>query len=219
MRIGLKKEKLLWMAGEITLARRRIREAVFLMEHDEDREFFERCYHFEKSIFKNYDRFYLYEDKTFLDEVRSGDRDAIGEAILFLDVNPYCFRSGFIKKKLCRALMNAPLNREERWHLRQIVIEAINTQRPVSFKDFVSLGCRLYTPGFHLRIKRLKVIPFKYIINRKKYFLQRLEEASKTFVPPPPGKREPHPCPEEKKPLLKRIVTFLRGWLKQIARR
>ena len=52
MLIGLKKEKLLWMAGEITLARRRIREAVFLMQNDEDRDFFSQCYHFEKEQFK-----------------------------------------------------------------------------------------------------------------------------------------------------------------------
>ena len=176
MIIGLKKSKLLWMAGEITLARRRIREALYLMEHDEDKEFFANCYRFEKSQFKNFERFYLFESPEFIDAIRQGDHDAIAEALLFLEADPYCFRSGYIKKKLCHALKRAPLEKEERFRIRALILKAVCVQRPVSFADFASLASSVYTPGFHLRAANLKIIPFKYIFLRKKLLLQKLAE-------------------------------------------
>ena len=129
MIIGLKKDKLLWMAGEITLARRRIREAVHLMQHDEDREFFASCYRFEKSQFKNFERFYLFESPEFIDSIRHGDHDAIAEALLFLEADPYCFRSGYMKKKLCHALKQAPLEKEERFRIRALILKAVCVQK------------------------------------------------------------------------------------------
>ena len=198
MLIGLKKEKLLWMAGEITLARRRIREAVFLMQNDEDRDFFSQCYHFEKEQFKQFAPFYLFESPEFLAAVAQGDPDAVGEALLFLESDPYCFRSGYIKKKLCHALKKAPLDREKRSRIRNYVLSCVCIQRPVSFKDIAALGAHFYTPGFHTRAENLKIIPFKYIIARKKHLLKKLAEA----------RENPHRFPaavpfvqEEKKPL------------------
>jgi hypothetical protein len=177
MRIGLKKEKLLWMAGEITLARRRIREALRLMQCDEDKDFFLQCYNFEKEQFKQFAPFYLFESPEFLDAVRHGDPDAAEEALLFLEADPYCFRSGYIRKKLCRALKQAPLDREKRSRIRSFVLRAVCIQRPLSFKAVASLGVCFYTPGFHERAEKLKIIPFKYIIARKKMLLKMLAEA------------------------------------------
>lgn len=179
MFIGLKKDKILWMAGEITLARRRIREALTLMESEGDKDFFADCYRFEKSQFRNFDAFYLFESREFLDSVRQGDRDAIAEALLFLEADPYCFRSGYMKKKLCHALKQAPLNREERFQIRNLLLRNICVQRPVSFKDFAQLSCRVWTPGYHARVKKMKIIPFKYILKRKELLLQKLEEEEK----------------------------------------
>lgn len=213
MYIGLKKDKILWMAGEITLARRRIREAVYLMQNDEDKNFFTACYHFEKNNFKEFSRFYLFEDRSFLESLRQGDHDAIAEAILFLETDPYCFRSGFIKKKLCHALKQAPLNREERHQLRNIVLGAVNTQRPVSFADFAALGCRLYTPGFHRRARKLKIIPFKYIFERKRFLLRRLEETASNFPRPDTQITPPSPLPAvgTPKPLIPHLKRIFKA--------
>ena len=172
----LKAEKLLWMAGEIHLARRRIREAVFMIENSDDPEFFRSCYRYETDSFKQYAPFYAYESKEFLEEIARSDRSAIEKAIVFLDADPYCFRSGFIKKKLCTALKKASLTREDRALLRNIVMKSLQTQRPVSFADMASLGCHLYTPGFHERVKKLDLIPFNYLLRRRQRFLQLLDE-------------------------------------------
>ena len=175
----LKKEKLLWLAGEIHLARRRIREAVFMIENSDDPEFFRSCYRYEVDSFKQYAPFYAYENPEFLAETAQGDRDAVRKAIGFLEADPYCFRSGYIKKKLCTALKKAPLTREERAQLRTVVLERLQTQRPVSFRDIASLGCHLYTPGFHERVRKLEMIPFKYLLARRKRFLALLEAEAK----------------------------------------
>ena len=164
------------MAGEIHLARRRIREAVFMIKNSDDPDFFRSCYRFEMECFKQYASFYAYEDKEFLLEIVRGDREAIKDAVDFLEADPYCFRSGFIKKKLCTALKKAPLAQEERVQLRNIVLNLLQTQRPVSFDDIASLGCRLYTPGFHERVKKLNIVPFKYLLQRRKRFLRLLDE-------------------------------------------
>ncbi len=218
MIIGLKKDKLLWMAGEITLARRRIREAVHLMQHDEDREFFASCYRFEKSQFKNFERFYLFESPEFIDSIRHGDHDAIAEALLFLEADPYCFRSGYMKKKLCHALKQAPLEKEERFRIRALILKAVCVQRPVSFADFASLASSVYTPGFHLRAVNLKIIPFKYIFLRKKLLLQKLE---KEYALRKNQKKSPEKTTadasisslsshfEKPRPLLHRLAAFL----------
>ena len=166
----------MWMAGEIHLARRRIREAYFMISSSSDPEFFRKCLRFEIDNFKQYAPFYAYEDKDFLNMIVQGDHDAIGLAIDFLEADPYCFRSGFIKKKLCTALKRAPLTRKERSQLRHNILQLVSTQRPVSFADIASLGCRLYTPGFHKRVQQLKVIPHKYLLQRQKRFLFLLDE-------------------------------------------
>lgn len=210
MYIGLKKEKLLWMAGEIHIARRRIREALDRIEHDEDKEFFRSCYRYELECFKQYHKFYLFEHREFLTALRRGDHEAIREAMTFLEADPYCFRSGYIKKKLCSALKNAPLLPEEKAKLRQIILEILLVQRPVSFRDFVSLGCRLYTPEFHTQVADLKVPALPYLEKRKKFFLARLkEEAEKqkkpsSFKVPLPSPVPP--VPEKEKSLMERLL-------------
>ena len=172
----------MWMAGEIHLARRRIREAYFMISSSSDPEFFRKCLRFEIDNFKQYAPFYAYEDKDFLNMIVQGDHDAIGLAIDFLEADPYCFRSGFIKKKLCTALKRAPLTREERGQLRHNILQLVSTQRPVSFADIASLGCHLYTPGFHKRVQQLKVIPHKYLLQRQKRFLFLLQDQIPTRV-------------------------------------
>lgn len=210
MYIGLKKEKLLWMAGEIHIARRRIREALDRIEHDEDKEFFRSCYRYELECFKQYDKFYLFEHREFLNAIREGDHESISEAMTFLEADPYCFRSGYMKKKICSALKNAPLFPEEKEKVRQLILEILLVQRPVSFGDFVSLGCRLYTPEFHAQVTDLKVPNLLFLERRKKFFLLRLKEeaekqarctSSNALLPPSA------PSPGEKeKPLLKRLL-------------
>ena len=227
MLIGLKPGKLLWMAGEITLARRRIREAKELMKSSEERAFFESCYHFEKEQFKQFASFYLFESPEFLAAVRQGDHDAIAEALLFLEADPYCFRSGYMKKKLCSALKHAPLAREERHRIRALVLKAVNVQRPVSFADFARLGSSFYTPGFHTRVRELKILPFKYTKQRKNLLLKKLDEAKEqkgnfsfdttTVSTPPPSSKTPPALPFLKRffpgaGLLKRVVAFCRAF-------
>lgn len=211
MYIGLKKEKLLWMAGEIHIARRRIREAISYIEKGEDTEFFRSCYRYELECFKQYHKFYLFEHREFLASLRQGDHDAIAEAMNFLEADPYCFRSGYMKKKICSALKNAPLFLEEKEKVRQIILEILLVQRPVSFGDFVSLGCRLYTPEFHAQVTNLKVPNLLFLERRKKFFLLRLkEEAEKqagctsSNAPLPPSAPS---TGEKEKPLLKRLLS------------
>ena len=214
--MGLDVNKLQRLAGEIHCARRRIREALYWIENGDDKVFFEKCYRFELESFKQFDAFYRFESPAFLEQIRQGDRFAVDEAIIFLESDPYCFRSGYIKKKLCSALKKPVLSREDRHRLRDIIIARLCTLRPVSFADFAKLGCRLYTPGFHKRVQKEPVPALPCLLKRKKAFLRRLDEEAqrrkKVFsfpenpVPPAAGASTVF-----KKPLsfLNRLFTFL----------
>ena len=214
--MGLGANKLQRMAGEIHCARRRIREALYLIENDDDKVFFEKCYRFELESFKQFEPFYRFESPAFLERLRQGDSSAVEEAIIFLESDPYCFRSGYIKKKLCSALKKPALSREDRKRLRDIIIERLCTLRPVSFADFAKLGCWFYTPGFHKRVQKQPVPALPCLLKRKKEFLRRLDEEAQrrknvfSFpenpIPPAAGASI-----GGKKPLsfLNRLFTFL----------
>jgi hypothetical protein len=174
--MGLDVKTLQRMAGEIHCARRRIREALFRIENDEDKLFFEKCYRFELESFKQFEAFYRLETPSFLESLRQGDHEAVADTLIFLEADPYCFRSGYIKKKLCSALKKTPLDRSERKRVRDIITARLSTLRPVSFSDFAKLGCFLYTPGFHARVRKQQVPALPCLLKRKKDFLRRLDE-------------------------------------------
>ena len=174
--MGLDAKTLQRMAGEIHCARRRIREALFRIENDEDKLFFEKCYRFELEAFKQFEAFYRLETPAFLEALRQGDHEAVADTLIFLEADPYCFRSGYIKKKLCSALKKTPLDRNERNRVRDIIMARLATVRPVSFADFAKLGCHLYTPVFHKRVRERQLPALPCLLKRKKEFLRRLDE-------------------------------------------
>lgn len=174
MGIGLSPDEIQWLAGEIQSVRHEIRATVQQLK-DEPFSSDPSDYWLAQSEFCRFRKFYEFEDSSFLEKVRSGGKDAVDDAIIFLEANPYCFRSGYIKKKLCRALAHAPLASRQRLRLRDIVINAVITPRPIAFQGFIILGCSLYTSGFYARIRNLKIMPFKYIQARRQKLLAAME--------------------------------------------
>lgn len=56
----------------------------------------------------------LFIDNDAFEKIKNGDKDWISQAILYLEVDPFYFRSGYFKEKLCKALKQAHLDEDEK---------------------------------------------------------------------------------------------------------
>jgi hypothetical protein len=63
--------------------------------------------------------------------LQQGDATAVDASMDFLDADPICFRSGYVKERLCRFLSRIDLTEVQRTRLIPIVTKALGSQRPV----------------------------------------------------------------------------------------
>ena len=59
------------------------------------------------------------------DKIKKGDHAWISQAILYLEVDPFYFRSGYFKEKILDTLKSAPLNIEEKSRIQKMLIGII----------------------------------------------------------------------------------------------
>ena len=81
----------------------------------------------------------LWEDE-FLAELRASKRPAIEDTILYLEVNPWYFRSGYLKERLIRGLKSADLTPRDRRRLWNVVWNAAAGKNRREFRNFCSLA-------------------------------------------------------------------------------
>ncbi len=81
----------------------------------------------------------LWEDQ-FLADLRTSDRQAIDEAILYLEVDPWYFRSGYLKERLIRGLKAADLTERDRRRLRNVIWNVAGGKNRREFRDYCSLA-------------------------------------------------------------------------------
>lgn len=81
----------------------------------------------------------LWEDQ-FLADLRTSARQAIDEAILYLEVDPWYFRSGYLKERLIRGLKAADLTERDRRRLRNVIWNVAGGRNRREFRDYCSLA-------------------------------------------------------------------------------
>ncbi len=64
-----------------------------------------------------------------VEAVRSGDADAVEHAIVFLEADPWCYRSGYAKAWLLLALRQPPLSAAQLARLDDVVLRLVRTGR------------------------------------------------------------------------------------------
>lgn len=74
-----------------------------------------------------------------LEALRQNDRDAIAYAIIYLEADPYFFRSGYIKAKVAHMLKHVPLTKQQTYQLQQILLASLNKKYRREFREY----CRL----------------------------------------------------------------------------
>ena len=104
------------------------------------------------------DKFYIFENDRFLASLSAGEAAAKECTMTFLELDPYYFRSGYIKSKLLVRLKHLELGTSEKERLRKIVVNAIVSPMPkCEFKYYARLLKNIGTPDFCRRIEALPI--------------------------------------------------------------
>ncbi|MCE5198779.1 MAG: hypothetical protein ABFD54_10455 [Armatimonadota bacterium] len=90
---------------------------------------------------------YLWSDKVRL-KIKNGDREVINDALLYLEVDPWYFRSGYLKERLIDALKSAPLTNEDVNRIQNIIINIAGGPNRREFRRFCQLAARVTSPEF-----------------------------------------------------------------------
>ena len=114
---------------------------------------------------------------SFKSSVQSGDREAINELITYLEVDPYYFRSGYLKGRLVRVIKNAPRTEEDNRRLRGIIWNRAGEETRQEFREYCRLAILISTPSFRADVAR-KAKPIDN--NKFKFLLSYLPQILKT---------------------------------------
>lgn len=91
----------------------------------------------------------------FLEAVRTsktGDPVAVERVVTFLEVDPWCFRSGYMKEEILHRLKSAPIDERQQGRLREIVLAAIDGGDRREFRSYCRLARRLVDDGFRAEL-------------------------------------------------------------------
>lgn len=86
--------------------------------------------------------------------IRSSERNAIENAVVYLEVGPRYFRSGYYRGWIARALKRAPLTSEQRRRLRKVVLRDVTSRRVgFEFRELARLAIVVADEDFISRLK------------------------------------------------------------------
>ena len=94
---------------------------------------------------------FLWSDE-FITDLRNSKRDAIEQAILYLEVDPWYFRSGYLKERLVRRLKSANLSTQDCTRLRNVIWNVASGKNRREFRDFCRLATVVASDDFRQRL-------------------------------------------------------------------
>lgn len=89
--------------------------------------------------------------------IRAGERDAIDSAVRFLEADPWCFRSGYLKAELMSALANAPLRDDDKRRLHGVVMNRLKHREPRLLRPTGRLAANVWDDDLAHEIDRLLI--------------------------------------------------------------
>jgi len=94
--------------------------------------------------------------------IRSGHTQAIEAGVVFLEVDPWCFASGYEKEDLYRLLAHAPLDEAHKARLREVVLRRLADpcgRSRVTLRRLAHLANAVWTPELHQAMARVPRSP------------------------------------------------------------
>jgi hypothetical protein len=87
--------------------------------------------------------------------LKEQDPTTIATAIEYLQVNPYCFRSGYVKQKIVTVLKKAALNKKHIAQLQLTLIDTITRKNTMEFREYCRLARAVQDDAFIAKISML----------------------------------------------------------------
>jgi hypothetical protein len=82
------------------------------------------------------------------EKLKSGDREAIEDTILYLEVDPWYFRSGYVKEWLLDTLRKAPLSEDDKSRLRNVILAVTAGKNRREFRRYCFLAKKIINEEF-----------------------------------------------------------------------
>lgn len=82
---------------------------------------------------------YLWEDET-RERLRNGNSDVVEDVLLFLEVDPWYFRSGYLKERLLDALRQVQLTERNQARIRKILLEVASGPNRREYRRYCALA-------------------------------------------------------------------------------
>jgi hypothetical protein len=97
--------------------------------------------------------FYLWDIEA-RGQMRRGERGALEDALLFLEVDPWFFRSGYLKERVLRHIKGAPLSERDAERLRKVVEMVARGRNRRELRDYWRLALVVWTPEWEQRLRQ-----------------------------------------------------------------
>ncbi|HEY1778309.1 MAG TPA: hypothetical protein VGG41_19290 [Solirubrobacteraceae bacterium] len=97
----------------------------------------------------------MYSDAFWADVRRlaTGEHDAVEPALVFLEADPWCFRSGYVKDELMRLLARHELTDSERDRLESVLLRVVDAGDRREFRRSCKLASRVRTPNLRRELR------------------------------------------------------------------
>jgi hypothetical protein len=129
----------------------------------------------------NYDRLAFPGGLTrAYDQLRKADAAIIEAAIVFLEADPYFFRSGYVKADLVRAVSKFPLSPKQQMRLQQVIIDRIKGPTRREFRRYCNLAPHVTTPAFEREVAALANTPDQVTARNASWVLEALRRSVKS---------------------------------------
>jgi hypothetical protein len=112
--------------------------------------------------------------------LQAGDPDYADDAIAFLEADPMCQRSGYIKADFLRYLGRQSLDEAQAQRLREVILHVAATRDAREFRRYCALARKLNTPAFRSRLRELAASDDRAVRRRAGWVLDAMPNAAST---------------------------------------
>jgi len=121
----------------------------------------------------------MYPDAFWADVRRlaAGEHEAVEPALVFLETDPWCFRSGYVKEELMRLLVRHELTAGERERLEGVLLRAVDVGDRREFRRSCRLAAHNKTPRLRQELGRRLLVEDPGVSRRALLMLTTLRRA------------------------------------------
>jgi hypothetical protein len=112
--------------------------------------------------------------------LKVGDVTAIEMAIQFLEANPWCFRSGYIKADILKMLRKHALSDDQCARMRKVVLERVRGRPVRETRVYARFAPKVSTPQFEVEVLNVAENADRHAARHAQWVLDCLKSAGKT---------------------------------------